>query len=99
MPQFRMDPSLSWGDVGMAAGLLISGVVAFATLQGDVKLVQEKVIQADARSQQVDRDLTQHIADERAEREAMRRELRGDLKDINAKLDKLIEREISRPAR
>lgn len=96
MPFITMDRSLSWGDVLVAAGLLISGVLAFAALETDISVSRERINHIGAGTNAVHQELQRHMQDEREAREAIRAELRTELKDINAKLDKLIEREANR---
>lgn len=99
MSQWKFDNSLSWGDVAMAAGLLLTGLLAFTDLSSRVTVHDERIKAIGTGTNEVHRELQAHIEREAVEREALRQELRSDLREINAKLDKLIEREISRPQR
>lgn len=96
MPSLKLDPTLSWGDVLMAIGLITTGVLAFAALDTDISISRERISHISAGTNAVHEELQRHIVDERDAREAIREELRRDLKDINAKLDMLIEREVGR---
>lgn len=93
---FKMDPSLSWGDVAMTVGLLVSGVLAFAALETEISLNKERIANIGASTTAVQSELQRHVEAEREAREALRQELRMELKEINSKLDKLIEREVIR---
>jgi hypothetical protein len=93
---FRLDNSISWGDLGMAISLLIAGVVAIAEIDGRVSMQNERINHVATGTNSLHSEFMKHTDAERQAREDVRMELRAELKDINLKLDKLIEREIDR---
>ena len=94
---FRLDNSISWGDIGMAVSLLIAGVMAVAALDARVTVQNERINHVATGTSSMHLEFLKHADQERMAREDVRTELRNELKDINLKLDKLIEREIARP--
>jgi hypothetical protein len=98
-PIMKLDPSVSWGDIAMGVGLLFTGVVAFTDVSERVALNETETRHVSATVQVVDRKLAIHAEQEERLREASRSEIRQELRDINGKLDKLIERELDRPGR
>ena len=96
MAGFRLDNSISWGDIGMGIGLLITGVLAFGDLSTRVSVTEDRLTQVGAGTTAMHAEFQRHELQEREDREAIRAELRGELRDINAKLDRLIEREGTR---
>lgn len=99
MAAFRVDNSISWGDIGMALTAVVGIALSYAALSARVDVHDERIQQIGTGTNEVHNELRVHIQQEASDREAVRQELRGDLKEINDKLDKLIEREISRTAR
>jgi len=99
MPQWKFDNSLSWGDVIMTGGLLMTGLLAFTDLSSRVDVHDERIGAIGRGTSELHGELQSHVERESNEREALRNELRSDLHQISLKLDKLIEREISRPTR
>ena len=93
MAGFRLDNSISWGDIGMGIGLLITGVLAFGDLSARVSVTEERLTQVGGGTTALHAEFQRHELQEREDREAIRAELRSELRDINAKLDRLIERE------
>lgn len=93
---FRLDPSVSWGDVGMGIGIVLGGVLAFADLDARVDLAGAEIVHAKESTAQVAQALVDHKRESAAEDKAIRGEIRAELEGINAKLDRLIERELDR---
>ena len=93
MPAFRVENSISWGDIGMGIGLLLTGVLAFGDLSTRVSVTEDRLTQVGAGTTAMHAEFQRHELQEREDREAIRAELRAELRDINAKLDTLIERE------
>jgi hypothetical protein len=96
MAGFRLDPTISWGDIGMGVGLLITGVLAFGGLEQRVALTEVDVKHTQSEVVRVGADLAQHKVDSLQADNAIKAEIKGELKDINTKLDKLIDREMDR---
>jgi Skp family chaperone for outer membrane proteins len=89
--KFSVDPSISWGDIVMTAGLVFSGVIAFTAVSEGVALnaVAINVVERDVATLTVEHH--QRLQQERADRETLRQEMREDLRAISDKLDRLIE--------
>ena len=104
---FSLEQSLSWGDVLSAAVLLTTGLMAFTAVQTRVALNEERISAIGAGTSSMHTELQVHIEREDKAREAMRAEMKNDLRQIseelrddfssvNEKLDRLIERDIQR---
>jgi len=89
--RLRFEPSLSWGDLLLAGSLLVAGVVAFQNLDTRITINDERINNVGNGASSLHNELQSHITSEDARRETMRQELRSELHDINAKLDRLIE--------
>lgn len=90
-----LEPTISWGDISIATGLLITGVLAFTDVSEGVTLNEIRVAHFRADLTTLEAEYNEHLTQERAERQLMREEVRGDLQRINEKLDKLIERQLA----
>lgn len=90
-----LEPTISWGDISIATGLLITGVLAFTDVSEGVTLNEIRVAHFRADLNTLESEYNEHLTQERAERQLMREEVRGDLQRINEKLDKLIERQLA----
>ncbi len=77
----------------MGIGLLLTGVLAFGDLSERVAITEDRVTQIGAGTTAMHAEFQRHEMQEREDREAIRAELRAELRDINLKLDRLIERE------
>lgn len=93
--KFILEPTISWGDLSIATGLLITGVLAFTDVSEGVTLNEIRVAHFRADLLTLESEYNEHLTQERAERQLMREEVRGDLQRINEKLDKLIERQLA----
>ena len=81
--KMKIEPTISWGDVSIATGMLIAGTlneVAVEHFRADLTTLNS--------------DYREHLSQERQERQLMRDEVRTDLQIISNKLDKLIERQL-----
>lgn len=94
--RFRFDPSLSWGDLAVALSLALSGILAFAQLSNRVSVVEVKLVETQGRVQQVSGELNSHKIDSQNSNVLIRQEVRDSLREVNTKLDRLIERELDR---
>lgn len=88
----RIDPTISWGDIGMGIGLLFTGILAFTGLSEQVALQEERIVTAAAHVRSVSESLEAHKVECASRDLAIRAELRAELRDINNKLDRLVER-------
>lgn len=91
-PRFRFDSSLSWGDVGMALALLLSGLIAFFSVTERVTVAESNITRNVKGLDYVSDDLKMHKVESVQSHAAMRGEIREELKSINEKLDRMIER-------
>ena len=89
--QFSLEPRISWGDVLMTTGLVISGVVAFGAVSEGVALNASAIEVVESDIRQLTEDHRERLQLERADREQMRSEMREDLRAISEKLDRIIE--------
>ncbi|HAL41652.1 MAG TPA: hypothetical protein DCP57_04335 [Gammaproteobacteria bacterium] len=89
--QFSLEPRISWGDVLMTTGLVISGVIAFGQVSEGVTLNASAIEVIDGDIRQLAQDHRNRLQLERADRERMRLEMREDLRAISEKLDRIIE--------
>lgn len=92
----KFEPTVSWGDVVMFTGLLLGGVFAFTDLSSRVDLVEQKAGYNAQATERVAGDLAQHKVDSVVADQAIRTEIKAELRDINGKLDKLVDRELDR---
>lgn len=101
MSLFTFTPSVSAGDVLVAVGLVLAGVFAFTDLDKKVAVVETKTISEIAAIQREQVTLREKFyAQVRADavtRRQDRDEYKSDLKAINDKLDRLIERQAPHP--
>tara|TARA_E500000178_G_scaffold330458_1_gene362369 strand:+ start:575 stop:874 length:300 start_codon:yes stop_codon:yes gene_type:complete len=89
--QFSLEPRISWGDVLMTTGLVISGVIAFGAVSEGVALNASAIEVVENDLRQLTQDHRERLQLERADRELMRSEMREDLRAISEKLDRIIE--------
>ena len=89
--QFSLEPRISWGDVLMTTGLVISGVIAFGAVAEGVALNASAIEVVESDIRQLTEDHRERLQLERADREQMRSEMREDLRAISEKLDRIIE--------
>lgn len=89
---FKVEQSISWGDLGMGVGLLITGIVAFTDLGERVAVQDEKITTTAAYVKVIDINLETHKRDSLAADQAIKAEIRTELRDINQKLDRIVER-------
>ena len=92
---FRFDPSLSWGDLAVALSLALSGILAFAQLSNRVSVAEVKIVQTEAQAVKVGNDLNAHKTESVSSDLQIRAEFRDQVREINSKLDRLIERELN----
>lgn len=92
--KLNLEPSLSWGDIVMTAGLIASGFMAFTAVSEGVAKNATAIEFVEEDIAQLTEDHAARLQQERNDRELMRREMREDLLLINQKLDRLIEREL-----
>lgn len=90
--RFRFDPSISWGDVGMALALLLSGLIAFFSVTERVTVAETNIGRNVKALEYVAEDLRTYKVESLQAQSAMRGEIREELKSINDKLDRMIER-------
>lgn len=90
----KFEPRVSVGDIVMFFGLLASGLLAFAAMGERVSLVEAETQHNATAVVQVAGDLERHKQESAAADQALRAEIKSELRDINGKLDKLIEREL-----
>ena len=90
----KFEPTVSWGGVVMFTGLLLGGVFAFTDLSARVDLVEQKAGYNAQQTERVAGDLERHKVYSANSDQALRTEIKGELRDISGKLDKLIEREL-----
>ena len=88
----KIDPTISWGDIGMGIGLLFTGILAFTGLSEQVALQEERISSTAQATRATYEALETHKAESAAHDLAIRAELRAELRDINNKLDRLVER-------
>jgi len=86
-----IEPTISWGDIAMCAGLSITGILAFTDVSESVAMNRITIEHVQAAYNTLDANHREHLEQERAERQLMRQELREDLRAIATKLDRLIE--------
>ena len=89
---FKLDPTISWGDIGMGIGLMFTVILAFTGLSEQVALQNERITATAAYSKQVNDNLERHKVESYAADTAIKTELKTELRDINQKLDRLVER-------
>ena len=89
--QFSLEPRISWGDVLMTTGLVISGVIAFGAVSEGVALNANAIEVVESDIHQLTEDHRERLQLERADRDQMRSEMREDLRAISEKLDRIIE--------
>jgi hypothetical protein len=88
----KIDPTISWGDIGMGIGLLFTGILAFTGLSEQVALQEERISSTAQATRATYEALETHKAESASRDLAIRAELRAELRDINNKLDRLVER-------
>ena len=88
----RIDPTISWGDIGMGIGLLFTGILAFTGLSEQVALQEERILSTAQHTKATHEALEAHKVESASRDLAIRAELRAELRDINSKLDRLVER-------
>ena len=88
----RVDYSISWGEIVMTAGLVFSGIIAFASVSEGVALNAASIDVVDRDVQQLAQEHRDRLQEEKADREQMRQEMREDLRAISEKLDQLMQR-------
>ena len=88
----RLDPSISWGDIAMTAGLVFSGIVAFTSVSEGVTLNTASIRVVERDVQQLAASHREQLQEEKADREQLRKEMREDLRAISEKLDQLMQR-------
>ena len=88
----RIDPTISWGDIGMGIGLLFTGILAFTGLSEQVALQEERILSTAQHTKATYEALEAHKTESASRDLAIRAELRAELRDINSKLDRLVER-------
>ena len=88
----KIDPTISWGDIGMGIGLLFTGILAFTGLSEQVALQEERISSTAQATRATYEALETHKAESAARDLTIRAELRTELRDINHKLDRLVER-------
>lgn len=88
----RLDPSISWGDIGMGIGLLITGILAFTSLGERVTVIERDVQHVSAAVLTADTSFRQHVGESISRDQQIRIEVRQELRDLNQKIDRLIER-------
>lgn len=84
-------PELSWGDLMVTTGLLVTGVLAFTNVSQGVALNTVSIDHIEAIYDNLQADYRQHLDQERQDRQLMRDEVRQDLRDIGVKLDSLLQ--------
>ena len=89
---FKLDPTISWGDIGMGIGLMFTGILAFTGLSEQVALQNERITAKASYSKQVNDNLERYKVESYAADTAIKTELKTELRDINQKLDRLVER-------
>ena len=92
--KMNIEPTISWGDVSIATGMLIAGLLAFTDVSKGVTLNEVAVEHFRADLTTLSAEYREHLSQERQERQLMRDEVRSDLQIIGTKLDKLIERQL-----
>lgn len=88
----KIDPTISWGDIGMGIGLLFTGILAFTGLSEQVALQEERIQSTAQHTKATYEALEAHKMESASRDLAIRAELRAELRDINNKLDRLVER-------
>lgn len=94
MTKFRLDPSISWGDVGMALTALVATVTMAVNLQAQVDHQAQQLERVETAMQQTRAEVREVELLDEAKRNELRREIKADLGEINGKLDRLIERQL-----
>jgi hypothetical protein len=94
--KFQFDASISWGDIGMAIGGLVFTLGVFLSLRDDVMIHNQRIGHAEKAVNVVAEDLRLHKTESLAADNQIKTEIKTELKDINDKLDRLVERELNR---
>ncbi len=97
--KFTFDASVSWGDIGMLIGGLAVSAGLFLNLRDDVIVHGERLLHAERGVSVVAEDLRQHKSESVAADNLIKSEIKAELRGINDKLDRLVEREIDRAKR
>jgi len=90
--KLQIDPSISWGDIVLGTGLVVSGILAFTDVSAKTTLNSVSIDHLESNVNQLESTHREHLAQERLERQLMREEVREDLSVISAKLDRMLER-------
>jgi hypothetical protein len=90
--KLQIDPSISWGDIVLGTGLVVSGILAFTDVSAKTTLNSVSIEHLESNVNQLESTHREHLAQERLERQLMREEVREDLSVISAKLDRMLER-------
>lgn len=93
--RFRFDKSLSLGDVMMGLSLLVAGVLAFAALSSRVDVTEVLIQQVGSEAERIENDLRIHKIESTQNDSMLKTEFRDSVREINTKIDRLIEREIN----
>ena len=94
--KFTFDASVSWGDIGMLIGGLAFTLGLFLGLRDDVMIQGERLTHTERGVSIVADDLKQHKVESMQADNMIKSEIRSELKGINDKLDRLVERELNR---
>jgi hypothetical protein len=94
--KFQFDASVSWGDIGMAIGGLVFTMGVFLSLRDDVMIHNQRITHTERSVIVVADDLKQHKTESLAADNQIKTEIKTELKGINDKLDRLVERELNR---
>lgn len=98
MAGFSFDRSISLGDLVVAIGLVLAGVFAFTDLDKKVAVVATKSASELASLQReqnsIEEKFLTQVRTDAQTRRLDREEYKSDLKAINDKLDRLIERQL-----
>lgn len=92
--RMQLEPSISWGDLCVATGLMITGVLAFTDVSNGVAVNEMRLQHVSSDLNMLNEEFREHLTQERADRQLMREEVREDLALIMAKIDRLIERDL-----
>lgn len=92
------DPTISWGDVGMAVVLLLSGTAAFYSQQEEIAIHATEIKHNGDAIAVVSTELKDHKVDSLKADNELKRELKEELQGINSKLDRIIDRELDKAA-
>ena len=89
----KLDPTVPLGNIGMFIGTCVGIIVVAVSLQAQVSQNDKDVIRVGVETAAVMADVKR--VDERVniKTDALRQEIKGDLSEINRKLDRLIERD------